>query len=320
MEPETIVIKPTFKCVGNCIGCASRQELYKDIRDENTLGLEDYKRLFQDFKKLGLKKLVISGGEPAFYDDINELVILAKSFGFIVCLNSTGYNLTEDLLDFSKLDAVNFSLNGYNNEIDSKIRGKILFDHTINSIKVARKYDDLCVNVNCIVNKYNYDSTDKLLELVNELGVNALHLSYVEGDWANKNLLLSKQQINVFNSSIKLLLIDKLSSIIMNPALKQTSLNQLKSFLAIPPDEAALGIYNPKAECSRKNNFAIVLPNGDVHPCNIVEYSHEPVVGNVFDSSFTDIWAGHKFTQFRNNPYKYCRYCPVNIRCNLILR
>ena len=216
-------------------------------------------------------------------------------------------------------DAINFSLNGYNNEVDSKIRSKAVFNHTINAIKLARKHD-ISVNVNCIVNKHNYDSLDKLLELVNELGVNGLHLSYVEGDWENNNLLLSKQQINGFNNSIKLLLMDKLSSMIENPALKQSSLAQLKSFLTMPAEEAAAGIYNPKAECSRKENFSIILANGDVHPCNIIEYTHEPVAGNIFKESFTDIWQGDKFNEFRQNEYKYCKYCPVNIRCSMVLR
>ena len=113
---------------------------------------------------------------------------------------------------------------------------------------------------------------------------------------------------------------DKLSFIIQNPTLKQSALAQVKSFLAMDPDEAATGVYNPNAECNRKENFSIILANGDVHPCNIIEYTHDPVVGNIFHDSFTNIWSGDKFKEFRQNDYRYCKYCPVNIRCSMVLR
>ena len=165
MEPETIVIKPTLKCVGNCEGCGSRQSLYSDIQNEKVLDIDDYKKLFVELQEMGMKKLVISGGEPTLYQKIYELLELASSFDFSLSMNTTGYGLTEQMIQ--KLDAINFSLNGYNNEIDSKIRNKVIFNHTIAAIKLAKK-QGVCVNVNCIVNKYNYDSLDKLLELVNE--------------------------------------------------------------------------------------------------------------------------------------------------------
>jgi MoaA/NifB/PqqE/SkfB family radical SAM enzyme len=75
----------------------------------------------------------------------------------------------------------------------------------------------------------------------------------------------------------------------------------------------ASGIYNPKS-CNVPTYFSIILPNGDLHPCNIVEYTHEPILGNVKKQSLKTIWTSKKFNEYREKRNKNCRYCPVPLR------
>ena len=318
MKPETIVIKPTFKCVGNCIGCSSRQNLYNRIKGSRKLKLEDYFVLFFDLKELGTKKIVFSGGEPLLYPGITELVKLAKGFGFDVLINTTGYGLTDTLLDNIKesIDGITFSLNGHDKITDSKIRNPLLFDHTIKGIKKAVKTKEFFVNINTIINRYNHSDIDKIVSLVSALGAHVIHLSYVEGDWVNNNLLMTKEQEQHFNKIVKPRMTSYLKGLALPKDLKDAS---SKAISQIFTQSYENGLYEEK-NCKRKENFSIILPNGDVHPCNIVEYVHEPVVGNILKERFKSIWTGESFSKFRNTDYKYCKYCPVNLRAKIFLK
>ncbi|GAH67552.1 unnamed protein product, partial [marine sediment metagenome] len=88
--------------------------------------------------------------------------------------------------------------------------------------------------------------------------------------------------------------------------------------------EWANGIYQPKnkniSPCQRPKEFTILLANGDVHPCNIVEYTHEPVMGNLFENSLTEIWNSKKWNNFRKNLFDKCELCPINLYMSVPLR
>jgi len=45
-----LVIKPTLACTGNCITCAYRRELHKELRKVKTLSFEDWKRILAEAK------------------------------------------------------------------------------------------------------------------------------------------------------------------------------------------------------------------------------------------------------------------------------
>ena len=77
------------------------------------------------------------------------------------------------------------------------------------------------------------------------------------------------------------------------------------------------GLYHTPASarrcCSIPHRFMLVLPDGDVHPCNIVEYTHEPVVGNVLSGSgdLASIWSGAPWQRFRAERHHWCVRCPM---------
>lgn len=85
----------------------------------------------------------------------------------------------------------------------------------------------------------------------------------------------------------------------------------------ISNEEWSSGVYRPSRisceVCPRSSWFSLILANGDVHPCNAVEYTHEPVMGNVLEESLIKIWSNKKYDDFRENTFSYCERCPINL-------
>jgi len=75
--------------------------------------------------------------------------------------------------------------------------------------------------------------------------------------------------------------------------------------------EYARGIYRAASPCEIPSFFSIILANGDVHPCNMVEYSYYPVIGNLHEHMFTELWQVEVWKTFRRKGFPLCRYCPV---------
>ncbi len=66
--------------------------------------------------------------------------------------------------------------------------------------------------------------------------------------------------------------------------------------------------------------FALVLANGDVHPCNIVEYLHEPVMGNLFENMPLEIWHSEKWEKLRRDLLPECALCRISLHTIIPLR
>lgn len=301
-ELKHMVIKPTTKCIGKCLGCVYRQELYDKQRSQmdklNTtkseLTIDEWKKVIIDAKKLGLKKITISGGEPTLYVHLNEIIKFAKFNNITTLLNTTGLNLeknTEIMNNSIQLDAITFSLESLNEKTDAKIRGYNYAKKILSLIPQLK--DKLEINVNTIITKYNYRELPELYNYIKKHNLKWI-LSYPEYD-LKKELLMTKNDIDFFNKNIR----------------KKIDFKYLYNSIF------ANGIYNnspDKHYCDVPYFFILVLPNGDVHPCNIVEYVHEPVVGNLNKNTLSEIWNGKQYFNFRAKKHNSCNLCPIPLR------
>lgn len=92
----------------------------------------------------------------------------------------------------------------------------------------------------------------------------------------------------------------------------------------LPPDND--GVYRKTTRyCRIPREQALILANGDIHPCNVVEYSHKPIVGNLFRNNLKEIWYGEKWMDFRRDYFNkekinYCKLCPMNLKWSVSLR
>jgi MoaA/NifB/PqqE/SkfB family radical SAM enzyme len=141
-----------------------------------------------------------------------------------------------------------------------------------------------------------------------------LAFSYLEGDYHDRKFLLQKEHIRDFKRRI----IPEVEDIIREYSgekwSKSMAISAVRSIFperGISLKDYEAGIYRRPKPCLKPSFFSIVIANGDVHPCNMVEYTHFPVVGNLKTQTFRDIWDGKEWARFRERGFDLCQYCPV---------
>jgi colanic acid/amylovoran biosynthesis glycosyltransferase len=317
---KELVIKPTLACTADCKTCSYRRSLHKDLINQKSLSLNEWKKIMSDANILGVKRFSISGGEPTLYPHLIEIIKYAKTLNWPVSLNTNGSTLTEEfaekLID-SGVDSFMISLYSQSPEIHDEIKNcPGLWDKATNGLKILSKlklkYPHINIRTQTLISKYNYFELDKIIKLHYELGSQEIAISYLEGDFDKKHLPSKENIEEIKEKIIPQILIDFKNKLSRDDyGVFKAKISSLYNNSNLTDEDYSLGIYNGD-NCSIPDKFTILLANGDVHPCNVVEYSHEPVVGNLFDDNLYNIWFGKKWNNVRQNKTKYCKFCPIN--------
>ena len=325
---SVLVIKPTLKCTAKCRDCSLRRMLHRDAKSSVWLSLSDWKRVLRDAASLGTKWLVISGGEPTLYQDLLELTSVASRLGLHVKINSNGSrisdNLARELLRVG-LNAFCASIYSHEPEIHNRIRGNpTLWSSACRAMEIFRslksEFPGFTLQSQSVILRENYHSLDTLLKFHYELGSENVLLSYLEGDFSGESLL-NEEQIREFREVVLPKIRDFCST--LPRAARQRAMAEAERLYhpsCCEPAQFARGVYGNGASCSIPQHQALVLATGDVHPCNIVEYLHRPVMGNLFQNTLSEIWRSSDWEEFRSNRLKECKFCPMNIHVSIPLR
>ncbi|RYU95577.1 radical SAM protein [Emticicia agri] len=124
----------TYRCNATCSFC--------DIWEKPSpyITLQNFRENLRDLKKLGVKVIDFTGGEPLLHRELDILLAEAKKAGMITtvttnCLLYPKY--AERLKD--KVDMLHFSLDSPDEEEHNLSRGVKCFDKVMESIAIARK-------------------------------------------------------------------------------------------------------------------------------------------------------------------------------------
>ena len=124
----------TYRCNAACGFC----DIWE--RPSPYVTLENAAENFRDLRRLGVKVIDFTGGEPLLHRGLPELLALAKSHKFITTVTTNGLlypKLAERLQ--GKVDMLHFSLDSADRETHDRGRGVACFDFVLESIKVARR-------------------------------------------------------------------------------------------------------------------------------------------------------------------------------------
>lgn len=296
-----------------------RLDLYRKRRRVSNLDLAAWKRVLDEAQSLGCADFHISGGEPTLYAYLSDIVLYAKKWGMTVNINTNGSPVSPELvsrLADAGLDSVTVSLYGASAALNDRMRCEPgLFDRAMQTIDLFTSRPGMQVDLQTILARDNIEDFPYYMEKAYALGVGYVYVSYVEGD-VKKRCLPLPEQIPLFQEKT-------------GPAVRAVIRKYAPHHLRTEADRAvrkifntrlraerySSGVYFPekKPDCPRPGNFALILASGEVHPCNGVEYSHEPVMGNVKESSFAAIWEGNIWQRFRKKRHAWCHRCPVTL-------
>ncbi len=122
----------TYRCNATCGFC--------DIWEKPSpyVTLENVEANLSDLKKLGVKVIDFTGGEPLLHRQLPEILKLAKDFGFITTVTTNGLLYPKKAKSLVGLiDMLHFSLDSFDQEEHDTMRGVACYDAVLNSIDIA---------------------------------------------------------------------------------------------------------------------------------------------------------------------------------------
>lgn len=187
----------TSRCNLACVHC------YINKNEGFELPLKDVKRIADSLSSLGIKEIILSGGEPLLRSDIFEIVSYLHMLGHGVDLCTNGTLLNDSVArELSRyLSEISVSLDGCDSVSYARMRGDgRTFNRVLRGIEALGKYG--CeVHVITVVTAVNYDQLPEIVHLASELGsesISLLGLVHQPSD-----LVLSAEQRAVVRGVIK---------------------------------------------------------------------------------------------------------------------
>ncbi|MDP1852655.1 MAG: radical SAM protein [Candidatus Omnitrophota bacterium] len=186
-------VRLTRGCNNRCLFC-----LDKEAHDGSVIPLEKIKADLQKGRGLGIRRVVLSGGEPTIHPDFFNIVNMARTLGYShiqVITNGRMFAYQSFLKQAieSGVSEITFSLHGHNSRLhdqQTKVPGS--FQQSLVALVNALKEKDLIVSVDIVINKINVMYLASILEFFINLGVYEFDLLQVipfGQAWAKRDIL-----------------------------------------------------------------------------------------------------------------------------------
>lgn len=288
-----LTVEITRKCPMRCTICSSEG----GDCDPNELSLAELFKIVDDAKKLGVKIISLSGGEPLEsphtidfirYVKKKELQLFLYTCGNIESDNGISSIDIEQLRLFKEfgVDKIIFSIHGPNAEIHEKVTTKKgSFDNLITSIERTQKSGHI-VELHFVPLLQNYRYLPQVIQLAKDLGIHQVSiLRFVpqgRGATNRDKLEITGEMVQNFKEILQ----------------QVYSASSITIRLGAPFN--CFNIDN-QAKCTAGIDKAIIRPDGFVFPCvsmkRIIEEDIRDCIRNV---SIVDIWKNSEiFTKIR---------------------
>ena len=284
---EVLAVLLTNRCNLKCIYCG-RNENKDNSCTKQELSADEWISIFKDAKKVGLKKVNMTGGEIFCRKDVLEIIERTINLGLDVSIETNGTVITEEQIKYlSKLKkhlSISISLDGIKKETNDLTRGKGSYERTFKTIKIIRKYN-IPLRIITVLSKNNYNEIPELATTIHEelgLGFRLLPniIEYGKGVQANETESVDYQKIkqlmdNFYYDFLRRHSTDKNLSIELNTAI-------------IPID-----IYQHSL-CPWGRGMLGIGYSGKVALCHVGSDNDLFIFDNVKNNSIAKIWKENK--------------------------
>jgi MoaA/NifB/PqqE/SkfB family radical SAM enzyme len=173
--------------------------------DHGMLSPEEWRAVIDSAARLHTQILSITGGEAMLRRDVYDLIQYARGLGMAVHLNSNGLLMTDkniDQLREAGVNTVSISLESADPAIHDAIRGEGTFAKTLEGIRnLRRRAPEIRVGLNCVINKLNYQSLDKMVTLAESEQVQQLKLAPIHTNLQHKDKDVSEYEDMIFRET-----------------------------------------------------------------------------------------------------------------------
>lgn len=299
-----------------------------NLKQDTNISKEKWFTFINDIKKMGVAKVVLSGGEAFTNKDLlsiikccyeNEIMV-ASIFTNGTILDEYAKKIIEFLSEKELSTVFYISLDGYKKEQHDFIRGNGNFDKTVDFIQKLSEYkkqhdSKYQIMINSLLHKKNYTDLIKWYDFLEKMGVYGWRFTTgrITGFFkmnASQIKITSKECFKEYK---------KLISYIV----KKYKNNEKILYLNIENFFTTRSLINHKMYifdkklpiCDYKTNACSIDPKGNVQFCTgwqNIKY------GNVFDDNIKKIWYSNKLQNIKQmkieqikecQDCKYLKYC-----------
>jgi MoaA/NifB/PqqE/SkfB family radical SAM enzyme len=173
-----LVLFPHSRCNCRCLMC----DIWRD-RGRRELSAADVERWLPEWRRLGIERVVLSGGEPLLHSDLWRLCDLLRTAGIGITLLSTGLLLARDAVRLAAAcDDVVVSLDGPR-EVHDRIRNvPRAFDRLAEGVAAVRAAAGRGITISgrCTVQRDNFHALRATVAAAHALGLD--RLSFLAAD------------------------------------------------------------------------------------------------------------------------------------------
>lgn len=265
--PNSVCWNITSKCNDTCKFC------YRD-KNIQELSFEKQKQVIDQIAKSGIKKLTFAGGEPLLVENINQLVLYAKSKNLIVSMTTNGILLDDNKIErdflLRNLNWLTLSLDGENDLTQAKMTRNTKHASRVKDILTyANKYEErTCkLKINTVVSQVNKNEIADIINIIKNYGVERWKLfqfSPIRGSAKE-----SKETFEISDVDYKRIT-DEI----------QRELSGDKTIVSITNRESIEAAY------------FVVFPDGSIR---ISTQCQDDIVGNILTNDVREIWENNKY-------------------------
>ncbi|MGI6620180.1 MAG: radical SAM protein [Bacillota bacterium] len=242
-----------------------------------TLSYSTVRSLTDEFRKLNVNEVHITGGEPLLNPELLSIIQFLTRDGFRVKMQSNGLLINEEKaveLKRAGLKEILISLDGLEESHDNLRAYSGSFKSAVSAIRYCLDAE-IPVRVNTVVSRRNCNEIAPLIAYLQRLGVVQHSFFYLTPIGRAEALIDSALSFREWKR-VEELIIGEAGNLNMLHRIKVQSVFQEK-----PP----LGLVQ---SCRADN--CLILSNGDVYHCVLFSNSQDCRLGNVFSTPLSDIW------------------------------
>jgi len=313
-----LVVFPHNQCNCRCVMC----DIWR-IREARQISPSDLAQQMTAIRKLGVRWVVFSGGEPQLNNHWPELARMFRSAGSRVTLLTAGLLLkAEAQVVVDSFDDVIVSLDGPPNVHDSIRRVRHAFEQIGEGIRTLHELrPDMTVRGRCTVQKANHRSLCAVVESARQIQLSSI--SFLAADVTSSAFnrpegWLPERASRVALSSTE---IDELE-LEVERLIREHKTALESGFVVESPNKLRRIVQHFRAQAGQARHVAprcnapwvsaVIEASGDVRPC----FFH-PTLGNIHRQSLADILNGPGALQFRSTldvaSNAVCRKCVCSL-------
>jgi pyrroloquinoline quinone biosynthesis protein E len=298
-RPTTLLAELTHRCPLHCPYCSNPLALVDHHRELTT---DEWRRVFDEARALGVLQLGLSGGEPLARTDLEALAAHAHQLGMYTTLVTSGVGLTRpraEALRTAGLDHVQISIQDVDGPSADRIAGRPATAQKEAAAALVRECG-FAFSINAVLHRANIDRIDSIIGLAARLGADRLELAntqYYGWALANRGALLPTHAQVVHAETVA-------------EEAKRTYRGRMQILYVLPDYYET---YPKPCYGGWGQLYLVIEPDGRVLPCHGAVQITTLRFDSVKDHALNWIWhESESFQAFRGDEWmkEPCRSCP----------